>query len=199
MTPPPRAYGSVKVPPGGGDRAGRTDVGAAHGRLSTRVWRTGLVYVCQCAGLVGGDLLKPADVVGGEASDSLATTEGMLCRGACSVRGRDRGAQRGPSCAIKQKNRTLVLPRAEPRGCLLLAAAAVRANISMVGYGSSGSSAMGSAVLHARQLLPVIFGDRGGQVTCDRGQLAEGAGDRGEADALERFAEVLPRGVELRP
>ena len=48
------------------------------------------------------------------------------------------------------------------RGCFLLDAAAVPATIPNVGCRPSGSSAMGSAVLHARQLLLVFFGDRGG-------------------------------------
>ena len=62
----------------------------------------------------------------------------------------------------------------------LLDAASVRAMIPVVGCRPRGSSAMGSAVLHARQVLPVFFGDRGGQVPRDRGQLAEGARDRQE-------------------
>ena len=107
--------------------------------------------------------------------------------------------KRGPSYAVKQKDRTLVDRGRNLRGCFLLDAAAVLATIPNVGCRPGGSSAIGSGVLHARQLLPVFFGDRDGQVASDRGQLAESTSDRVEADAHKRFAKVLPGGVELGP
>src|ERR1017187_9487387 len=45
----------------------------------------------------------------------------------------------------------------------------------------------------------VFFCDSGGERSGDRGELAERASDRWEADALQRLAEVLPGGVELLP
>ena len=77
--------------------------------------------------------------------------------------------------------------------------AAARATIPEVGCRPSRFSTMGSAVLRARNLALVFFGDRGGQVTHDPGQLAKCTRHGGEADALKRFAKVLPCGVELRP
>jgi hypothetical protein len=65
--------------------------------------------------------------------------------------------------------------------------------------GPSGSSAMGSAALHARQLLLVFFGDCSGELPGDACELVERAGYRGEADALQRLTEILPGRVEPGP
>jgi len=63
----------------------------------------------------------------------------------------------GTKLCRQTEHRTLPVQRAE-----LPDAAAVRATIPDIGCRPSGPSAMGSAVLHARQFLPVFFRDRGG-------------------------------------
>ena len=89
--------------------------------------------------------------------DCVSRGREFAWRCACSVRGHDRAAgedQAAPS------NRNPGLSWYSGRS--LPDAAAVRATIPDIGCRPSGPSATGSAVLHASQLLPVFFGDRGG-------------------------------------
>jgi len=179
----------------------------------TRPWRSGGMNGCRdgrdaCPGglgspdymfrgaeFAGGDVLKGA-VFGVEGCDSLAA-ERECCGGACSVGGHDRG---GSEDQAAPSNRKTGLSSTAGGVCGAVSARRGGPRHSPeCRCGPSGSSAMGSAALHARQLLLVFFGDCGGELPGDARELAERAGHCGKADALQRLTEVLPGAVEPRP